>query len=225
MIEKVRLLAHPNIVKRVSPLAKKSAAQARSQSLYTWKSRKQVKKISVHVQQTRETHILDDTCDQMRKEKAALTTYRIVSFDGGGTLGALSLQLMNRLAQQTPELISRTDVFSGNSIGSFTALALASGRSPKGTLQYFEDEILPAFSVSRPGGPVFNQQFLQIVAGGNGYYESMVSSHLLGNRFFRLDPRIPNFSKTDPTVFPALIDIANKTNLQPALRFIEKNWK
>ena len=74
------------------------------------------------------------------------------------TLGALSLQLLNRLAQQNPKLISRTNVFSGNSIGSFTALALASGRSPKETLRFFKDEILPAFSVSRSGGPVFNQQ-------------------------------------------------------------------
>lgn len=77
-----------------------------------------------------------------------MAKYRIITFDGGGTLGALSLQLMNRLAKQNPTLISRTHVFSGNSIGSFTALALASGRSPKETLQYFEDEILPAFSIS-----------------------------------------------------------------------------
>ena len=66
--------------------------------------------------------------------------------------------------------------------------------------------------------------FLQLVSNGTSYYESMVSSHLLGNRFFRLNPRIPNFSKTDPSVFPALIEIANKTNLQPAVQFIEKNW-
>ncbi|WP_026678662.1 patatin-like phospholipase family protein [Fictibacillus gelatini] len=317
-----------------------------------------------------------------------MTKYRIITFDGGGTLGALSLQLLNRLVQQYPKLISRTHVFSGNSIGSFTALALASGRSPKETFQYFKKRILPAFSVSRPGGPVFNQQlpytgfikairaffpsdlrlknlkkrivvpsfhlyspelnrwtpvlfhnfpgspylnekasdvilrssgapatqrayqnyvdgyvvatnpstasiafavgkakvplnqiavlsigtgeaptqlrrdtrgwgmvsandirpenlkdlppnwgvildrspnepllpFLQIIAGGNGYYESMVSSNLLGKRFFRLDPKIPNFSKTDPAVVPAVIEIANQTNLQPAVQFIEKNW-
>lgn len=78
-----------------------------------------------------------------------MAKYRIMTFDGGGTLGALSLQLLNRLARQNPKLISRTHVFSGNSIGSFTALALASGRSPRETLQYFEDEILPAFSISR----------------------------------------------------------------------------
>ena len=87
-----------------------------------------------------------------------MTKYRIMSFDGGGTLGALSLQLLNRLAKQKPQLIRRTNVFAGNSIGSFAALALASGRSPKETLQYFKDKILPAYSISRPGGPVFNQQ-------------------------------------------------------------------
>src|SRR5690349_9410484 len=73
-----------------------------------------------------------------------------MSFDGGGTFGALSLQLINRLAQQDPKLIRRTNVFAGNSIGSFIALALASGRSPRETLQFFKDRILPAYSVSRP---------------------------------------------------------------------------
>jgi uncharacterized protein len=311
-----------------------------------------------------------------------------MSFDGGGVLGALSLQLLNRLTRQSPKLLSRTDVFAGNSIGSFTALALASGRSPKEILRYFKNRILPAFNISLPGGPVFNQQlpysgfmeavetffppdlrlkdlkkrivvpsfqlfspelnrwtpvlfhnfpdspylnetasdvilrssaapatqrayqnyvdgfvvttnpstasiafavdqekqslneiavlsigtgelplqlrrdtdgwgmvssdnirpknvenlppnwgvlfdhtsnepllpFLQLVSNGSGYYESMVSALLLGDRFFRLDPRIPNFSKTDPSVFPALIKIANKTDLQRARKFIEKNW-
>lgn len=311
-----------------------------------------------------------------------------MSFDGGGVLGALSLQLLNRLVRQSPKLISQTDVFAGNSIGSFTALALASGRSPKETLRFFKDHILPAFSISLPGGPVFNQQlpysgfieaietffppnlrlknlkkrivvpsfhlyspeldrwtpvlfhnfpdspylnekasdiilrssaapatqqayqnyvdgfvvttnpstasiafavdkekksldeiavlsigtgelplqlrrdtdgwgiisadnlrpknleklppnwgvlfdhkqnepllpFLQLVSNESGYYESMVSSLLLGNRFFRLDPRIPNFSKTDPSVVPALLKIADKADLKSTVRFIERNW-
>ncbi|MDN4072176.1 patatin-like phospholipase family protein [Fictibacillus terranigra] len=317
-----------------------------------------------------------------------MTKYRIMTFDGGGTLGALSLQLLNRLVQQNPKLIRNTHVFAGNSIGSFTALALASGRSPKEIFQYFKEKILPAFSVSRPGGPVFNQQlpysgfinavrtffpsdlrlknlkkrivvpafqlyspelnrwtpvlfhnfpgspyldekasdvilrssgapanqrayqnyvdgyvvaanpstasisfavgkakvpldqiavlsigtgeaptrlkrdthgwgmvsadnirpenlkdlppnwgvlldrspnepllpFLSIVGSGSGYYETMVSSNLLGNRFFRLNPRIPNLSYTDPSVVPTAIEIANKTNLQPAVQFLGKNW-
>ncbi|MFG3443107.1 patatin-like phospholipase family protein [Bacillus velezensis] len=318
-----------------------------------------------------------------------MAKYRIMTFDGGGTLGALSLQLLNRLARQNPKLISRTHVFSGTSIGSFTALALASGRSPQETFQYFKEKILPAFSISRPGGPVFNQQlpysgfikavrnffppglrlkdlrkrivvpsfklyspkldrwtpvlfhnfpgspylnekvsdvilrssaapatqrayqnyadgyvvsanpstpsiafavgkanvpldeiavlsigtgeaptrlrrdtrgwgmvsadnirsenlenlppnwgvlldrapnepllpFLSVVGSGSGYYETMVSFNLLGDRFFRLNPRIPILSLTDPSVVPTVIEIANKTNLQPALLFIEKNWE
>ena len=317
-----------------------------------------------------------------------MTKYRIMSFDGGGTAGALSLQLLNRLAKQTPQLISGTNVFSGTSIGSFIALALASGRSPKETLQFFKEKILPAYSISRPGGPVFNQQlpysgfikavqtffppdlllrnlrkrivvpsfqlfspqlnrwtpvlfhnfpgspyldekasdvilrssaapatqrayqnyvdgyvvasnpstaaiafavgkakqpidqiavlsigtgetptqlrrdtrgwgmvsannirpenledlppnwgvlfdqgpnepllpFLSVVGNGSSFYESMVSSLLLEDRFFRLNPRIPNVSKNDPSIFSTLIEIANRTNLQPAVEFIEKNW-
>ncbi|SDN10140.1 Patatin-like phospholipase/acyl hydrolase [Fictibacillus solisalsi] len=317
-----------------------------------------------------------------------MSKYRIMTFDGGGTLGALSLQLLNRLSNLTPQLVRKTEVFAGNSIGSFTALALASGRTPKETFRFFKKEILPAFSVSWPGGPVFNQQlpfsgftkaireffpddlrlkdlktkvvipsfhlydpevdrwnpvlfnnfpgspylnekasdvilrssgaptaqrayqnyadgylvatnpctacisfavgkacvpldkiavlsigtgeqptqlrrdtrgwgmvsadnihpenledlppnwgvlldqstnepllpFLQITSSSSAYYESMVSANLLGKRFFRLDPRIPNFSKTDPTVVPALIEIANETDLEPVVRFVEKNW-
>jgi patatin-like phospholipase/acyl hydrolase len=295
---------------------------------------------------------------------------------------------LNRLAKQKPRLISRTHVFSGTSIGAFIALSLASGRSPEKTLQFFKNKILPSYSVSRPGGPVFNQQlpysglieavetffppdlrlknfkkrivvpsfqlyspelnrwnpvlfhnfpgspyldekatdvilrscaapatqrayqnyvdgyvvasnpstaaiafaigkakqpldqiavlsigtgetptylrrdtrgwgmvssnnirsenlenlppnwgvlfdrspnepllpFLSIVGNGNSYYDSMVSSLLLGDRYFRLNPRIPNISKNDPSVVPALIEIANRTNLQPAVQFIDKNW-
>lgn len=304
-----------------------------------------------------------------------------MSFDGGGTLGALSLQLLNRLARQSPKLISRTNVFAGNSIGSFTALSLASGRSPKETLKFFKNKILPAFSAAKSGGLMFNQQspyshfieaietffpptlrlknvkkrivvpsfqlyspelnhsnpvlfhnfpdspylnekvsdvilrssaapvtyqhyvdgfvvttnpssasiafavnqegtsldeivalsigsgeaplqlrkdvdrwgmigtdnireslptheesifnrrpnellplFLQLVSSGNDYYESMVSSLLLKDRFFRLDPKIPNLSKTDPSVVPTLIKIANKTDLRTTVAFVEKNW-
>jgi uncharacterized protein len=309
-----------------------------------------------------------------------------MSFDGGGTLGALSLQLLNRLTRQSQNLISRTNVFAGNSIGSFTALSLASGKSPKETFKFFKNEILPAFSVSRAGGLMFNQQspythfthaietffppnlrlknlkkrivvpsfqlyspelnrsnpvlfhnfpdspylnekasdvilrssaaqvtyqnyvdgfvvttnpstasiafamnqerisldeiallsigtgesplqlrrdvdrwgmiraenirsknvedfppngenffdrrpnellplFLQLVSNGSDYYESMVSSLLLRDRFFRLDLKIPNLSKTDPSVIPILIKIANKTDLRSVVEFVEQNWE
>lgn len=334
------------------------------------------------------SHKLKDTLSLDRKEPFLLAKYRIMTFDGGGVLGALSIQLLNRLANLTPELVRRTDVFSGNSIGSFTALALASGRTPQEISRYFKQVFLPAFTGDRPGGPVFNQQLpfagfikavrgffpsnlrlrdlkkkvvapsfhlydpevdrwnpvlfnnfpgspylnekvtdvilrssgapatqrsyqnyadgylvatntstasisfaigkacvplneiavlsigtgeeptrlqretkgwgmvsadnirpenledlppnwgvlfdhaenepllplLQIASSASGFYETMVSSNLLGKRFYRLNPRIPNFAKTNPTVYPALIEIANQTDLKPVVRFIEKNW-
>ncbi len=85
------------------------------------------------------------------------------------------------LAQQTPQLISQTNVFLGNSIGSFTALALAS--APKEILQFFKDKILPAYSISRPGGPVFNQQFPY-----SGFIEAV-------RTFFPLNLRLKNLKK------------------------------
>ncbi|MDN4523909.1 patatin-like phospholipase family protein [Fictibacillus fluitans] len=314
--------------------------------------------------------------------------YRIMTFDGGGTLGALSLQLLNRLAKATPQLVRKTDLFAGTSVGSFTALALASGRTPKETFRYFMEEILPAFSVSRPGGPVFNQQlpysgfvkairqffpddvrlkdlnrrvvvpafhlydkeldrwnvvlfhnfpgspylnekasdvilrssgapatqrayqnyvdgyifaanpsadsislavgkagvplekiaalsigtgeaptrlkrdtrgwgmvsadnirpenledlppnwgvlldhaadepllpFLQVTGSSASYNSTIMSGNLLGKRFFRLNPRIPSLSLTDPASAPIVIEIADQTNLKPAVKFVEKNW-
>ncbi|MDM5201196.1 patatin-like phospholipase family protein [Fictibacillus enclensis] len=314
--------------------------------------------------------------------------FRIMTFDGGGTLGALSLQLLNRLAKVTPQLVRKTDLFAGTSVGSFTALALASGRTPKETFRYFKEEILPAFSVSRPGGPVFNQQlpysgfiqaireffpddlrlkdlnrrvgvpafhlydqkldrwnvvlfhnfpgspylnekasdvilrssgapatqrayqnyvdgyifaanpsadsislavgkagvpldkiavlsigtgesptrlkrdtrgwgmvsadnirpenledlppnwgvlldhatdepllpFLQVTGSSASYNATMISSNLLGKRFFRLNPRIPSLSLTDPASAPIVIEIAKETNLQRVVRFVENYW-
>ncbi|HHY94205.1 MAG TPA: hypothetical protein GX513_04225 [Firmicutes bacterium] len=56
-----------------------------------------------------------------------MATYRIISFDGGGVRGALSITLLKRLQQQVPELVEKTDLFAGTSTGSFIALGLAHG--------------------------------------------------------------------------------------------------
>lgn len=56
-----------------------------------------------------------------------MATYRIMSFDGGGVRGALSITLLKRLQQQVPELVEKTDLFAGTSTGSFIALGLAHG--------------------------------------------------------------------------------------------------
>jgi patatin-like phospholipase/acyl hydrolase len=55
--------------------------------------------------------------------------YRIITFDGGGVRGALSINLLKRLLYRFPDLVAATDLFAGTSTGSFIALGLAFGLS------------------------------------------------------------------------------------------------
>lgn len=64
--------------------------------------------------------------------------YRILSFDGGGVRGVLPAILLSRMAKQCPKMIENTNLFVGTSVGSFIALALASGMKT--------DEIVTLFS-------------------------------------------------------------------------------
>jgi uncharacterized protein len=58
-----------------------------------------------------------------------LAKYRILSFDGGGSLATTGITLLNRLANESPEVLQNTDLFVGNSAGGVIALGLASGKT------------------------------------------------------------------------------------------------
>lgn len=66
--------------------------------------------------------------------------YRILSFDGGGVRGVLPAILLLRLARQCPKVIKNTNLFVGTSVGSFIALALASGMKPDDIVELFSYE-------------------------------------------------------------------------------------
>ncbi len=59
-----------------------------------------------------------------------MSTFRIISFDGGGIRGAFSARLLLRLTQKYPELLSHVQLFAGTSTGSFIALGLGYGVAP-----------------------------------------------------------------------------------------------
>lgn len=59
-----------------------------------------------------------------------MSSFRIVSFDGGGVRGALSIRIFKRLCDKFPSLLESIDLFSGTSTGSLIALPLAYGLSP-----------------------------------------------------------------------------------------------
>jgi patatin-like phospholipase/acyl hydrolase len=53
--------------------------------------------------------------------------YRILTFDGGGIRGLVTLAILKRLEAQVPALIQNADLIAGTSTGGIIALGLASG--------------------------------------------------------------------------------------------------
>lgn len=53
--------------------------------------------------------------------------FRILSFDGGGIKGALSLEILNRIIMKFPNFLDSIDLFTGTSTGSIIASLLAKG--------------------------------------------------------------------------------------------------
>jgi patatin-like phospholipase/acyl hydrolase len=65
--------------------------------------------------------------------------YRILSFDGGGIRGLVTLALLKRLQDQIPGLITNTDLLAGTSTGGIIALGLAAGKSIDQLTQLYRD--------------------------------------------------------------------------------------
>jgi patatin-like phospholipase/acyl hydrolase len=55
--------------------------------------------------------------------------YRILSFDGGGIRGLVTLAILKRLEAKIPNLIKDADLLAGTSTGGIIALGLAAGKS------------------------------------------------------------------------------------------------
>lgn len=55
--------------------------------------------------------------------------YRILSFDGGGIRGLVTLAILKRLEATVPNLIANVDLLAGTSTGGIIALGLAAGKS------------------------------------------------------------------------------------------------
>jgi len=67
-----------------------------------------------------------------------MSSYRIVSLDGGGIRGVLTACLLERLEALRPGFLKQVDLFAGSSTGGVLALGLASGISPGEARQRYE---------------------------------------------------------------------------------------
>ena len=65
---------------------------------------------------------------------------RILSLDGGGIRGYLTILLLEQLVFERPTLLDEVHLFAGTSVGSIVALALALGHSPTEVRFLFERE-------------------------------------------------------------------------------------
>lgn len=74
--------------------------------------------------------------------------YRILSLDGGGIRGVLSVRLLERLEQAHPGFLSRVDLVAGTSTGGIMALGLAAGLTPTEVRQLYEESAKRVFADS-----------------------------------------------------------------------------
>lgn len=64
-------------------------------------------------------------------------TYRILSLDGGGSRGVISVVLLRELERRVPGFLRHIDLFAGTSIGAANAVALALGHSPGEMVDFY----------------------------------------------------------------------------------------
>jgi patatin-like phospholipase/acyl hydrolase len=65
--------------------------------------------------------------------------YRILSFDGGGIRGLVTLAILKRLETAAPNLIANVDLLAGTSTGGIIALGLAAGKSVDELISLYVD--------------------------------------------------------------------------------------
>lgn len=58
-----------------------------------------------------------------------MSSFKILSFDGGGVRGAFSARVLKNICDEFPMLLEKTHLFSGTSTGALIALALCSGKN------------------------------------------------------------------------------------------------
>ena len=73
----------------------------------------------------------------------------ILSMDGGGCRGYMSIRLLERVCDEAPGFLDRVDLFAGTSTGSILAAFLANGASPAEAASYYEEYVPAIFGRPR----------------------------------------------------------------------------
>jgi patatin-like phospholipase/acyl hydrolase len=84
--------------------------------------------------------------------------YRILTFDGGGIRGLVTLALLKRLEAEVPTLLGNADLLAGTSTGGIIALGLAAGKSVEDLTALYKNN----------GGQIFDDSFLRDIRDAGG---------------------------------------------------------
>jgi patatin-like phospholipase/acyl hydrolase len=163
--------------------------------------------------------------------------YRILSLDGGGIRGTLTIRLIEHLTEKYPDFIDNVDLIAGTSTGGILALLLASGQPPKHVREMYQELGAKVF-VKRPFDLPFDQlveaeysgkplrdlitEVIGEITLGDLKKKVLISSFDLDNEVIKPgNPRtwkakfFHNFDPQDVDFNEKVVDIAARTSAAP----------
>jgi patatin-like phospholipase/acyl hydrolase len=85
------------------------------------------------------------------EKEPEMNTYRILSLDGGGIRGLLTIILLRRLEEEVPGWLDQVDLIAGTSTGATIAIGLAGGITPDELIHLYYNLCSEVFRKSRSG--------------------------------------------------------------------------
>jgi hypothetical protein len=175
-----------------------------------------------------------------------MSRYRILSFDGGGIRGLLSLILLERLERAVPGWIDRADLLAGTSTGgvvannpSMAALALTQDHRAFGPRPPPHDR-LRLFSLGTGqslvriegdrldwGYSQWTRPLIDLMLDGVAGVADYQCRQILGRGYFRLAPVFPAgtaFPMDAVRRIPELVAFAGSVDLADAVRWLRREW-
>ena len=141
-----------------------------------------------------------------------MSSFRILSIDGGGIRGIYTAVLLNRIAQKVPELFDETHFFAGTSTGSILSVGLAFGIPPAELIEIFRayGQIVLQKSLVQNIGQVINAKYdiMNLRKLLTPYFGAAILLDLSKRRgknilipAFDLDGKIDNIRTWKPKIF------------------------
>lgn len=154
-------------------------------------------------------------------------TFNIITFDGGGLKGALSICIFEKIQKEFPDILKSVNMFGGTSTGSLIALGLAYGLSPTKIREFYSiDNAKYIFnkSYSEMIRPKYNndnlKEVLLSIFPENLRLKDLeklvvIPSFYIGNETSSWKPIFYNNIPNSPTEDARVVDVAMSSSAAP----------